>query len=91
MHGVIDRLDDVQHSGQSLLELSCPVSFAALEHFLKIDRREGVRVRKRERENGELRMENGSKHAEEIATHGCFFHCPSDKYEEIKHKIGDGF
>lgn len=45
VHGVVDRLDDVQHGGQSLLELSRPLSFTALQHFLEKTGRESERLK----------------------------------------------
>lgn len=61
MHGVVDRLDDVQDGGQSLLKFGCSVSFAALQHLL-----ENERQRHRERKGeGELKKKHEEKEHED--------------------------
>lgn len=73
MHGVVDRLDDVQDGGQSFLKFGFPVFFAALQHFLD---KETQRHRKREREgecvNKNMQKKNKKINYEEVAIHECF-------------------
>lgn len=51
MHGVVDRLDDVQDGGQSLLKFGCPVSFAALQHLLEKERQRDGEMDEEEQED----------------------------------------